>query len=495
MRKKLLKKDYNEELEEIAESKRFDKEAQNLLLSMVYKVEGAYDDYKTVKREVLTKEEFLQNIINIVNMHLKEIKIAKPNSLLEKELKVSKCKIIQTDDDNERKVIFFPNEKVVLYSIIKAGLDKIDENLSLEYKAILATIQIGKCISYSEVIRDFNGFSWSILTNEIESIICNIIYTDLIYLLGEKFVSSINSSNIKNLKNNINDKLYKQIQKQALNFYLSYDEEQKEYINNKLKEDKEKLKQMQNQKLFIENISKNKKEMFNRIKQIDEMLNNPDLLRKEYVEKNKKLENDKKIFSINHYKEMLQKEREKLIEKINKNNKFQNPIEYVKIKKELEEKIEYYESIDNAYFDIIEMQNNFLSEFESKINNINNKDEMLNYLYKIRYLKFLPINKKQNMKDIVNFEKLEKKAIKKGIELNLITPISNNNDTDYLLLKSIFETKSINIDNFSIRLIVEKSKLKSEIYDGDILDSTNYVNLKEGSNVHLRKTKKVKIFN
>ena len=56
MKSKLLKKDYSEELEEICESKKFEKEAQNLLLSMFYKVEGAYNDYKAVKRVVQEKE-------------------------------------------------------------------------------------------------------------------------------------------------------------------------------------------------------------------------------------------------------------------------------------------------------------------------------------------------------------------------------------------------------------------------------------------------------
>ena len=167
MRTKLLKKDYNQELEEIAESKRFEKEAQNLLLSMLYKAEGAYNDYENVKREVPSKEEFIQNIIDIIKKYCREIVIAKPNSLLEKELTKSKCKILEEEPDNqynnEQKVIFFPNEKVVLYSVIRAGVEKINPNLTLEEKAMVTAISIGKCISYSEVIRDFNGFSWSLL--------------------------------------------------------------------------------------------------------------------------------------------------------------------------------------------------------------------------------------------------------------------------------------------------------------------------------------------
>ena len=99
------------------------------------------------------------------------------------------------------------------------------------------------------------------------------------------------------------------------------------------------------------------------------------------------------------------------------------------------------------------------------------------------------------MKDVISFENVEKEAISKGIAKELITPISNNIDTDYNLLKSIFETKNISLDELLIGLKAKDGKLISEIYDGDILDSTNYIILPAGSNVQIRKTKKVKIFN
>ena len=151
MKKKLLKKDYNEELEEIAESKRFEKEAQNLLLSMLYKVEIAYDDYKTTKREVPEKEEFIKEIVEIVKRNVREIQIAKPNSELEKILEKTRCKILEEEPENEynneQKVIFFPNEKVVLFSIVRAVLEKIRNNLKIEEKSIISLLEIGKCMS------------------------------------------------------------------------------------------------------------------------------------------------------------------------------------------------------------------------------------------------------------------------------------------------------------------------------------------------------------
>lgn len=496
MKSKLLQRDYSEELEEICESKRFEREAQNLLLSMLYKVDGAYNDYKTVKREVPSKEEFLEIIIDIVKKYCKEIEIAKPNSELEKELTKSRCKIVEEEPDNkynkEQKVIFFPNEKVVLYSIIKAGLDNINANLDLKDKAMLGAIQIGRCISSSEVIRDFNGFSWSQIITEIESLECNAVYTDLIYLLGEKYVNNLKSSNIEKLHNAVNADVLDKMQKLATKFYLDYDENQAKITKENLSKYKEKLEEMEKGQEYIENISKTKKELLGKIKEIDEQLNNPKDLRDAYIKHNKDLPNEKKIFSVSHYEEMIQKQRQDILEEIEEYNKLQNPIEFVKIKQEIIDKINYFEEINNIKIE--DLQKTFFEEFSKMLNDINEKDRLIDYIYKIRYLKYLPVSKNKLMKDIVDFKDLEKNTIKKCIEKNIITPISNNPETDYLLLKSIFETKNISIESLSIKLNVQDGKLISEIYDGDILDSTNEVKLPQGSNIHLRKTKKVKIF-
>lgn len=496
MKSKLLQRDYSEELEEICESKRFEREAQNLLLSMLYKVDGAYNDYKTVKREVPSKEEFLEIIIDIVKKYCKEIEIAKPNSELEKELTKSRCKIVEEEPDNkynkEQKVIFFPNEKVVLYSIIKAGLDNINANLDLKDKAMLGAIQIGRCISSSEVIRDFNGFSWSQIIAEIESLECNAIYTDLIYLLGEKYVNNLKSSNIEKLHNVVTTDVLDKMQKLATKFYLDYDENQAKITKENLSKYKEKLEEMEKGQEYIENISKTKKELLSKIKEIDEQLNNPKDLRDAYIKHNKDLPNEKKIFSVSHYEEMIQKQRQDILEEIEEYNKLQNPIEFVKIKQEIIDKINYFEEINNIKIE--DLQKTFFEEFSKMLNDINEKDRLIDYIYKIRYLKYLPVSKNKLMKDIVDFKDLEKNTIKKCIEKNIINPISNNPETDYLLLKSIFETKNISIESLSIKLNVQDGKLISEIYDGDILDSTNEVELPQGSNIHLRKTKKVKIF-
>ena len=277
-----------------------------------------------------------------------------------------------------------------------------------------------------------------------------------------------------------------------MKFYLSSNEEQAKKVEENLKKNQEKLEKMNNQENFIEDISKNKKKLLNKIKEIDEQLNNPKQLRDEYIKFNKDLPNEKKIFSVSHYEEMIQNERKKILNEIEDYNKLQNPIEFVKIKDELSSKIKYYESLKNIKIE--DVQKKFLEVFSKEINTKNEKNDLIDYIYKIRYLKYLPISKTKMMKDILSFEEIEKEAITKAIEKNIITPISNNAETDYLLLKSIFNTKNISLETLYIKLTIKDGKLISEIYDGDIIDSTNEVELPKGSNIHLRKTKKVKIF-
>ena len=77
---KIVKKDFNNELEQVLEKKHFDENVKNVLLDIFYKIETSYKDYKTVKQNVLPKEEFVEKIIKIIKNDCNEIKLIKPNS-------------------------------------------------------------------------------------------------------------------------------------------------------------------------------------------------------------------------------------------------------------------------------------------------------------------------------------------------------------------------------------------------------------------------------
>ena len=63
---KIVKKDYNNELEKVLEKKYFDENVKSMLLSILYKVETAYKDYEKVKPNVEEKEVFIQSIIDSI---------------------------------------------------------------------------------------------------------------------------------------------------------------------------------------------------------------------------------------------------------------------------------------------------------------------------------------------------------------------------------------------------------------------------------------------
>ena len=61
----------------------------------------------------------------------------------------------------------------------------IDESIEEAFSFVLNT---GNNINMVEPLRDFNGFSWNVIAKDIEDLNCNLIYQNIIYLVGNKFV-------------------------------------------------------------------------------------------------------------------------------------------------------------------------------------------------------------------------------------------------------------------------------------------------------------------
>ena len=474
--------DYKEELVNIAESRNFSQDAENLLLSMLYKIEDSFDNYKTVKREVPDRQEFIESIVFNVKNNCAQILIATPRSKLERELKAKKCKILNESESRiyAKRVISYPSEKTLLYGITKSGISPLNTNMTTEEKAILTAFNVGRCISVSEVIRDFNGWTWSILENEIESTECNLIYIFISYLLGYKFAEGVT---VEKIKNNVSKEFFNELTKVAVQFYMSYDKGQNEIILKKLAEDKKKLANMKNQASFVMQIADMKRDKVEQISYIDSILCNPIILREEYLKYNSTLPDEQKIFSVSHYADKLEKDKQELMKQIGEYNKMQNPMEFVKIKDNLEYEIKLYEEKT----DISGLEKAFLKMLDQKINNLTDRKEILDYIYKIRYLNNLP---NCSMK----LNKIKEKIIPKAINSNVIAPVSNNDDIDSRILKGIFDSKTVNLENLYIRLSSTDNMLHVELYDNDILEKKYDVILPEGSQIEIRKTRRTKIF-
>ena len=181
---KFVAKDYETKLEEILEDKDFSEDVKNLLLSCVYKIEAGYKDYEQVKQIVQKKEEYLENILNIVKDKCNEIEIIKNNKNIKRKYEVDKFK--------GKIKLWHPNEKSLLYAIYELDDSPIyvDEKYRFVRVALTELINEGENINNLEVLRDFNGWNWNTLSSEIPNISVNLIYQNLVYLLGIDFLKT-----------------------------------------------------------------------------------------------------------------------------------------------------------------------------------------------------------------------------------------------------------------------------------------------------------------
>ena len=185
---KISLKDYNNELEKVLEEKDFSEVVKNLLLSMLYKIENAYEDYETVKVNTASKKYFIKKIIKIINEKCNKIELIKPLTEESKELEENNANYIV--DKKSGKIKVYQNETMMLEAIV--ALDQ-NENIVDKQKYIFANaleniLLNGNRMNKVEVIRDFNGWSWDITTSQIQSKNINLIYQNLILLLGNAFI-------------------------------------------------------------------------------------------------------------------------------------------------------------------------------------------------------------------------------------------------------------------------------------------------------------------
>lgn len=479
-------KDYNNELEKILENKLFSYDVKNLLLSMIYKVENAYKDYETVKVDVPSKKEYIENILRIIKEKAIKILIVKSGSEDAKELEEKG--ISYKIDKNNGEIICFQNEIIILEALLK-----LDES-SFEFEAVYNYIKEpickmmnqGELESNLEVIRDFNGWSWDILAKEISDLEYNFLYQNLILLYGKKLLK-------------VNDTMSDIITKMAIKKYILNVEnnEYKEKLINIQNYKQERLELFQNKKEFINKITGEKREYTQKIERIDKIINNNELLKKEYFARNEKLPNKEKIFSVSYLVKILENERNELLEKINECNKIILPKEFVEQKHKLEKEVEFIDGIFNGKIeeDIVQICKEFLKKVKLKISEINeeNKQELIRWIYKIRYYRYIPINKESFIKDVKaldeDFKNLIKQIIKKAQSLKIWDVFTENFDLTYKVLKEIFNTKIIYLESININFSYENKVLYVEYYDDTVIENSVKFEI---DNVKIKK--KVKLF-
>lgn len=508
MLKKIIKKDYNSILEEILEKNAIEENAKNLLQGILYKIEVSYDDYKTVKRINKTEEQYVQEIINSIEKKCKQIKIV---NLSDKTIDE---KVKQKLDKNgfcikNGLIISYPIERKLLYAVEKrANNQKIVnnryENISISLSNL---INRGRDIDRVEVLRDFNGWSWSTLKREIEDIDANLIFQTLSILMGEDFIEGwcedldgiidyiqiLNEELKEKYKEDIQKSLYKILKKLSIVIEYNINENFKNIIDKEIKNTKKELELFEDKQQFIVKMTKEKKKYVQQIGKIEKIVANKEKLQEEYYKRNETLELEKKIFSMKVLKQMLLEEKAELLKKIENINMIMMPQNFVKKQEEIKEKLEIFdiENMEKSNL-MIEFQKLFLKCFKKKIEE---EENIIDLIYKFRYYLLLPVNDKQEIKDVVELKNDIDEVIKalnnKAKEQKKINLISENDEINRLILENILKIRTINLEDLYLEVKKEKNQYYAQLLDENVSEERFEIPKEK----NIKTNKKIKIFN
>lgn len=543
-------KDYNNQLEKVIEKKDFSESVKNLLLSMLYRIETGYADYEKVKQNVEPKKRFVERIIKIVEEDCRQIQLVKSMSEESKILEGAEFLV----EPEQGKIIVYQNERMLLEALLALRQKpvEIEEAYALIQPALQKFLLVGKRMNFVEVLRDFNGWSWDILAKEMDSLFYNVVYQNMVILLGNYFMQkwgkkepiwqeaeeieeTIEQNPINTILSNKEfDHIYEEepqinvihILKQALRenygeklalewesaFYrmicilmIQQDAQEKQNMIEARNKAVTKLEEMKDKKIYVENQSNRKKELALQIKQIDQLLNDDYLLKEEYRTRNSKLANKDKIFSISHLADKLEKERNVLLAQIQEINQSIEPKNFVKYKEDIQKQVDFFEKLGlveenkhkNQQEAFIDLQKIFLECFNCKINKVETKKQMVSLLYVFRYYLWLPVQEGA-IKDIEaiqeEWQQVQNKMIQKACQMKVLTTISQQENFNTKVVSTFLDTKIITLETILLVLKYQKEILKIEIYDDTIHEKTQEIPVIEKTELSVKLNKKIKLF-
>ena len=483
-------------------------------------MEASYEDYNKVKVDTMLKKDVLEEILTIIENDCKYIELVKPNLEKNEILKDRKSLAVK----KERKVISYPNEKAMLYALYDVNRHKfkIDEKHTMIKKSMEEMLSIGSNMDKSEIIRDFDAWSWNIDIEDMEDLSINLIYQNLQMLVGNKFLNDWKSNSNEEdyisickdkLKeeytSELGENLYKLICQNAILVYANKNEDERSRLIKEQKDLEQELSVMKDKKKYIQDLVNRKKQIEKEIRKIDETLSSNSELKKEFANKNKELKDDEKIFSLSHFSETLEEERDKLILNLKGCSNLMDPMNYVGTKVALEEKAKLLQELElgnigNVARDpyvlpktlLILLQKEFLKAFEKIIKKADLKKEVIELIYKFRYYKLIPWNEKTSLKDIKEIhkeiDKIERALITKACKLKILNILSINVEINFNLISNLLSTKIIDLDEAVIELKKKDKKTILYVYEDNMVAASKEYDYIEDVNV--KYNRKIRLF-
>ena len=203
---------------------------------------------------------------------------------------------------------------------------------------------------------------------------------------------------------------------------------------------------------------------------------------------------------------IMKEERQNLIVKLEQINDILNPQKFIQYKEDLENKYNYLKIVGTKDInqeinnELLKLQKSFLDCLEIKIDKSIEKNEIVNLLYQFRYYLMIPIDENDKIlesKDLKNrLKKVSKKLVQKSIEQKVIFNFSKNEDLNYDIIKNVFETRIISLEDLYIKIVKENKKYYIQLFDENIFEekveigNIEEINLND-INVKLNKSTKV----
>ncbi len=500
-------KDYNKQLEEVLDDKYFSSNIKNLLFNMIYKIEIFYPDFYQVKRCVRNKEDLLNELVETIRLYCDNIKSVEPDSDQAKML--IRHKLQALTNEKERSILTYPTEIALLYAIsdISPKYFYINQENTLK-KLIQNTLVNGYNMNNVEILKDFNGWSWDKSDIENENYIDNLIYQNLLVMLGEKFLyewriyGSTRRDFLLEAKKYI--KLFTGNENYISYFYkllyLNSNAKDRLIINEELKVKKQKLRKMLDRENFLQECKSKKEKLTQKLEKIENALENEERLEKDFIKANLKLSQDKQIKSFKKYKNLVIKEKEKYIEEIYNLEYILQPSNYTFIKNLLQEVLQVYNCKETEEEVLINLQKEFLIFIEKKLSKIKTRDEIIDVICELRYYSKLKISKNKTTLDIseINevFDRVLKKAITILCKIGAMKIISMDINLNFEIIKYALDTKIINLEEIKIALVTDDQGLIIKVFDKDIFEKQGRKKIEISKNIlEVKTNRKIKIFN
>ena len=300
---------------------------------------------------------------------------------------------------------------------------------------------------------------------------------------------------------NLSEEIITNIIKLSLILKANDDERYVDIIKNKKEKLEDELYELENPIMYLTKITKMKKKNVKKIKSLEKIIYNKELLMQEYETRNRDLPIDKKIFSVRVLKNNLKEERLQILKEIKELNELIHPEKFLIRKKIIKKELKYFDIPEDLSIKkiLLNLQKQIIECMMIDVQKVKNKQELIELMYKYRYYQMLPISQNKSIGEIKALDKIStdlfEAMAKKAQDMNIIKKISKNDEKEYKILKKILLLKIISFEDINIKLLNEKNEIYIVVYDEDIEECKIKVESLNKKDFNIKFNKKIKIFN